>query len=54
MTHSETPRDAYEPPRLERLGDFHVETRNGCFLGKQWNGHDAWAGIIGVPISNCS
>ena len=45
---------AYEAPRLEQLGRFHLETRDGCFFGKQWGGHDAIAGIIGVPISNCS
>ena len=45
---------AYEAPSVERLGFFHVETRNFCLLGKQFGGHDSWAGIIGVPISNCS
>ncbi len=45
---------AYEAPRVERLGFFHVETRNFCVLGKQWGGHDSFAGIVGVPISNCS
>jgi hypothetical protein len=44
----------YEAPRIEQLGRFHIETRDGCFFGKQWGGHDAIAGIIGVPISNCS
>lgn len=47
-------RAAYEAPSLERLGSFHVETRNFCILGKQYGGHDSWAGIVGVPISNCS
>ncbi len=45
---------AYEAPSVERLGFFHAETRNFCVLGKQWGGHDSWAGIVGVPISNCS
>ena len=45
---------AYEAPSIERLGSFHVETRNFCVLGKQYGGHDSWAGIVGVPISNCS
>jgi hypothetical protein len=45
---------AYEAPSVERLGFFHVETRNFCVLGKQWGGHDTWAGIVGVPIGNCS
>ena len=55
MGHSDKPRDVYEPPRLEQLGEFHVETRNGCFFGKQWGGHDAFGAIIGgAPISNCS
>lgn len=45
---------AYEAPTVERLGFFHVETQNFCILGKQWGGHDTWAGIIGAPISNCS
>lgn len=45
---------AYEAPSIELLGSFHVETRNFCILGKQWGGHDSWAGIVGVPISNCS
>lgn len=44
----------YETPRFEQLGTFHLETRNFCIAGKQWGGHDGWAGIIGVPISNCS
>lgn len=44
----------YEAPKLERLGFFHVETRNFCVLGKQFGGHDGWSGIVGVPISNCS
>jgi hypothetical protein len=47
-------RAAYEAPRVERLGFFHVETQNGCLFGKQWGGSDSWAGIIGVTISNCS
>ena len=29
-------RAAYEAPRVERLGFFHVETQNGCLFGKQW------------------
>jgi hypothetical protein len=45
---------AYEAPSVERLGFFHVETRNFCILGKQFGGHDSWAGIVGVPIGNCS
>jgi hypothetical protein len=45
---------AYEAPCVERLGFFHEETRNFCVLGKQWGGHDSFAGIVGVPISNCS
>lgn len=44
----------YEAPSIEQLGSFHVETQNICVLGKQWGGHDSWAGIVGVPISNCS
>jgi hypothetical protein len=44
----------YESPSMEKLGFFHVETRNGCFLGKQWSGQDGWGAIIGIPISNCS
>lgn len=44
----------YEAPSIDRLGFFHVETKNFCVLGKQWGGYDSWAGIIGVPISNCS
>ena len=49
--------EAYQPPRLERLGQFHVETQNGCFAGKQWGGQDAWSSIIpgiNIPVSNCS
>lgn len=44
----------YEAPALQALGTFHVETQSGCLFGKQWGGHDTWAGIIGLPISNCS
>jgi hypothetical protein len=44
----------YEAPSIQRLGLFHVETRNICVLGKQWGGHDSFAGIVGVPIGNCS
>jgi hypothetical protein len=33
-------RAAYEAPRVERLGFFHVETQNGCLFGKQWGGPD--------------
>ena len=44
---------AYEAPSIQPLGFFHVETQY-CLFGKQWGGHDSWAGIVGVPISNCS
>jgi hypothetical protein len=44
----------YEAPALQALGSFHVETQSGCLFGKQWGGHDTFAGIVGVPISNCS
>lgn len=47
-------RAAYVAPSIERLGLFHVETRNFCVLGKQFGGHDTWAGIVGIAISNCS
>jgi hypothetical protein len=39
---------------VEQLGQFHVETRDGCFLGKQFGGHDAIGAIVGLPISSCS
>jgi len=54
IDHSAGTRAAYEAPSIEQLGFFHVETRNFCVLGKQFGGHDSWAGIVGVPISNCS
>lgn len=44
---------AYEAPSIQPLGLFHVETKY-CAFGKNWGGHDSWAGIIGVAISNCS
>ena len=44
---------AYEAPSIQPLGSFHVETQY-CLFGKQWGGHDSFAGVIGVPISNCS
>jgi hypothetical protein len=43
----------YEAPSIEKLGFFHVETRV-CLWGKQWGGYDSFAGIVNVPISNCS
>jgi hypothetical protein len=51
---TEKKRAAYEPPRLEQLGLFRVETQNGCFWGKQWGDHDALGAITGLPIGNCS
>ncbi|HUA02604.1 MAG TPA: hypothetical protein VMB27_01800 [Solirubrobacteraceae bacterium] len=50
----ENKRAAYEAPRLEQLGLFHVETQDGCFWGKQWGDHDAIGAITGLPIGNCS
>jgi hypothetical protein len=47
-------KEAYEAPALQALGSFHVETQSGCLFGKQFGGHDTFAGIVGVPISNCS
>jgi hypothetical protein len=39
---------------VEQLGQFHVETQSGCFLGKQFGDHDALGAITGLPIGNCS
>lgn len=44
-------KEAYEAPRLNKLGHFHIETQQVCILDKTWGGYDGWGHI---PISNCS